>query len=171
MEKKLLGILGFFLFILFVPFALGSEIQETIPSADKPVIIRSFASTAVKPGETWKVYLKAAHPNGEMNNIFAAVIQRGVGEYPMNVIRIKKENEKNLSGYLFLVTSGPWKVLEFVNINLTIWIQDKSGNYSEPAIFSLSFHSRASQEAPPPDIFKEQELGAIMVNLKSSPRG
>jgi hypothetical protein len=137
----------------------------------KPVIAQAFAAKEIRPGETWKIYLNASDPNGEMKNIFAVVYQPGVGEYPMSVIWITEENQKVLSGYLYLVTSGPWKLLEFVNINLTIWIQEKSGNFSEPAIFALSFRSRASQEEPPQGIFKEQELGAIMVKLKSSPRG
>jgi hypothetical protein len=130
------------------------------------VITQSFASQAIRPGETWKVYLKASAPDGEMKNIFALVEQPGVGPYPLGIIGIKKENKKELSGYIYLNTSTPRASLEFVTLNLTVQIQDASGNYSQPAIFPLSFISRSAQEMPPPGVFPEQDLGPIMVTLR-----
>jgi len=57
--------------------------------------------------------------------------------------------------------------VDYVNSSLTVQIQDKSGNFSAPAFFALSLNSRFSQEAPPQGVFKEQELGPIMVRLKT----
>jgi hypothetical protein len=171
MNRRILGFGVVFLSVFLAAPILAAEIQQTMPSMDGPVITQAFASATISPGETWKVYLNASHPNGGMKNIFAVVRQPGAGEYPMSIIGIKEESQKVLSGYIYLVPSAPWKLLEFVNIYLTVWIQDKSGNFSEPAILALSFRSRESQEAPPQGVFKELELGAIMVKLKSSPRG
>jgi len=130
------------------------------------VITQSFASQAIRPGETWKVYLKASAPDGEMKNIFALVEQPGVGPYPVGIIGIKKENKKDLSGYLYLNTSTPRASLEFVTLNLTVQIQDASGNFSPPVVFPLAFSSRSAQEMPPPGVFTEQDLGPIMVTLR-----
>jgi hypothetical protein len=126
---------------------------------------RRYASKEIRPGDTWKIYLTVSDPDGEMRNIFAMVYQPGVGEYPASIIRVKEENRKELSGFIYLWTSTPWYPMDYVNIGLTVQIQDKSGIFSQPAFFVLSLTSRASQEAPPEGIFKEQELGPIMVKL------
>jgi hypothetical protein len=131
-----------------------------------PVITQSFASKEINPGETWKIYLNVTDPNGEMKNIYAEVDQPGVGGYPISIIRIKKENRKELSGYLYLVTTTHGSELEFVNITLTVQVQDKSGTFSTPAVFPLSFSSRSVQATPPQGVFKEQDLGPIMIPIR-----
>jgi len=120
----------------------------------------------MSPFDTWKVYLHATDPSGEMRNIFAVVDQPGAGQYPVSIIRIKPENRKDLSGYVYLTTFGPsTSLLNYVEIHLTIWVQDRSGNFSRPAAFSLSLNTRYAQEPPPPGKFKEQDLGPIMIRL------
>lgn len=132
-----------------------------------PVITQTFASKEIKPGESWKVYLNVSDPNGEMKNIYAVVSQPGVGEYPMSIIRVKEENRKELSGYIYMLTSTAWYPLDYVNLTLRVEIQDKAGNFSAPMVFPLSLSSRFTQEAPPQGVFKEEALGPIMVKLKT----
>jgi hypothetical protein len=132
-----------------------------------PVITQAFASREAWPGQTWKIYLKASDPNGDMKNIYAVVEQPGVGQYPLSIIRVKEENGKEISGYIYLITSTPNHPLNFVNLTLTVNIQDRSGNFSPPAVFGLYLSPRSAQEAPPQGIFKEQELGPIMIRLKN----
>jgi len=132
-----------------------------------PVITQSFASKEIRPGETWKIYLNASDPNGDMKNIFAVVYQPGVGQYPASIIRVKEQNQKELSGYIYLWTANPWHPMDYVNLSVAVQIQDKTGNFSEPVGFLLLLSARASQEAPPQGVFKEQELGPIMVKLKT----
>jgi len=100
-----------------------------------------------------------------MKNILAIVDQPGMGQYPMSIVRVKENNRKDLSGYLYLYTSAS-SSLNFINIQLTIYIQDRSGIYSQPAVFALEINSRFSQEPPPPGIFQEEELGPIMIKLR-----
>jgi hypothetical protein len=151
-----------FLAIGFVALA-GTEVtgQRT------PIITQAFASKEIKPGETWKVYLNVSDPNGEMKNIFAVVSQPGVGEYPMSIIKVKEENRKELSGYIYLSTSTAWYPMDYVNLTLRVEVQGRSGNFSAPAVFPLSLSSRFTQEAPPQGIFKEEALGPVMVRLKT----
>ncbi|MGD0627369.1 MAG: hypothetical protein ABSB32_22040, partial [Thermodesulfobacteriota bacterium] len=59
-----------------------------------PVIGQSFASKEMRPGDVWKVYLKASDPGGKMKYIFATVFQPGVGFLPPSIIRIQGENQK-----------------------------------------------------------------------------
>ena len=164
MSKKVLFVVFAFLFLAIRVAALaGSEVTEK----EIPIVSQSFAAKEIRPGEAWKVYLNISHPNGEMTNIFAVVNQPGVGQYPMSIIRVKAENRKELSGYIYLPTSTSWHSLNYVNLILTVQVQDRAGNFSAPAVFPLSLSSRFSQEAPPQGVFQEQELGPVMVRLKT----
>jgi hypothetical protein len=141
----------------------GSEVGEKAT----PLITQSFASKEVRSGDTWKVYLKASDPNGEIKNIYAVIDQPGVGQYPLSIIRVKPENQKELSGYIYLSTATPVSPLNFVNLWLTIHVQDRSGNFSQPAVFPLSINARSTQEVPPQGVFKEEALGPVMVVLRT----
>ena len=130
-----------------------------------PVITQSFASKEASPGDTWKVYLKASDPDGEMKNIYAVVDQPGMGQYPLSIIKVTRENQKELSGYIYLSTSIPESPLNNVNLTLTVQVQDRSGNFSQPAVFPLTLNTRSFQEAPPQGVFKDQALGPVIVKL------
>ncbi len=40
-----------------------------------------------------------------------------------------------------------------------------------PAVFPLAFNERSAQQTPPPGVFREKDLGPIMVTLRSSNDG
>jgi hypothetical protein len=164
MYKKMgpLFLAFFFLIAGYNDFAEG---QGSVTSV--PVVTQAFAAKEIRAGETWKIYLNASDPNGNMRNIFAVVYQPGVGQYPASIIRIKKQNQKELSGYIYLWTATPWHPMDYVNLSVTVQIQDKTGNFTDPIGFLLKLSARASQEAPPQGVFKEQELGPIMVKLQT----
>ena len=171
MNKKI-----FALFVAFV-LAIGWMVVELggahAPAAGKgiPVITQSFASEEIRPGDTWKVYLKASDPDGKMNYIFATVSQPGVGTYPVSITRIKDENRKELSGYLYLNTA-PAGLPQFFNrsLTLTVNIQSGGGQFSQPAVFPLFFQAKPTQEGAPEGVFKEEKLGPIMVTLRTGIR-
>ena len=166
MNKKILA-------LLILPFlALGCaalepiEVREQTYGKGVPVITQSFASKQMRPGDTWKVYLNATDPDGDMKNIFCSIEQPGIGTYPGSFTKIKEANRKELSGYIYLNTVGI-QGLNWVNITLTVQVQDKAGHFSQPVVFPLSFNSRSKQESPPPGIFQEKELGPIMILLRT----
>jgi hypothetical protein len=164
MNKKIV-VSAWVIFSLIMGFAFSAKAQVSGLAA--PVITQAFASKQIRPGATWKVYLNVSDPNGEIKNIYAIVDQPGVGQYPVTTIRIKEENRKELSGYIYLPGTSQWSPLEFVNITLTVQVQDQSGAFSPPAVFPLTFSSRASQEEPPQGVFKEHEIGPIMIRLRT----
>jgi hypothetical protein len=151
----------------------GIEEREKIYGKSVPVISQSFAPKQVRPGDTWKVYLNASDPDGDMKRIACTIDQPGVGTYPVGFTNVPEENRKELSGYLFLNTFGPYGYnwLNFLSITLTVQIQDEAGHYSQPAIFPLSFQALSTPEIPPPGIFKEQDLGPIMITLRPASGG
>ena len=139
---------------------------EVKPHGAAPAILRSFASKQIRPGDAWKVYLIARDPDGDMENIVAVIDQPGVGVYPASRTRIQEGNRKELSGYAFLNTTSPAD-LDFVDLTLTIQIQDQAGNMSQPAVFPLAINNQYRQESPPPEVFQERDLGPILITLRS----
>lgn len=147
------------------------EMREGIYGKGIPVITQFFASKQLWPGDTWKVYLIASDPDGNMKNIFCVIERPGV-RYPVGITRIKEENRKEISGYIYLTTfADSIARLNFVNLTLTVQIQDMAGHFSAPMVFPLSIQSRYTQEPPPPGIFRERDLGPIMIRLPVGGRG
>jgi hypothetical protein len=129
-----------------------------------PVITRSFASPEISPGDTWKIYLHAADPEGDMKNIICAVSQAGRGSYPVSYLKVPEGQGGELSGFIYLNT-GAGQTLPFIQLTLQLEIQDRAGNLSRPVSFSLAFNPRAEQETPPSGLFQDKEIGPIMVSL------
>ncbi len=135
-----------------------------------PVISQNFACGEISPGETWKVYLRATDPEGDMNRIVCTLHQPGRGTYPACHVQIPKEQRRDLSGFLYLNTGGG-PGLVFVNLALEVQIQDRAGNSSQTASFSLALNPRSSPQSPPPGAFQEKALGPIMIFLEPGTGG
>jgi hypothetical protein len=171
MRKKIVALIIILTMALGGAFLGRPSAQAATEDRGTPVIVQSFAPKEMRPGYTWKVYLKAADPDGKMKYIFATISQPGVGTYPVSITSIKQENRKELSGYIYLNTA-PARLPEFFNrsLTLTVNIQGKGGQFSQPAVFPLFFQAKPTQEAPPEGVFKEQNLGPIMVTLRGGKR-
>ena len=163
MNRKILAAV-----FVFLCLAMGCATLESPKGEVKatPVITQSFASEEIRVRDTWRVYLNASDPNGEMIKIYGIVDQPGQ-TYPVSITRVSKENGKEFSGYLYLSTAPPANALDGTSITLTVQIQDRSGNFSQPAVFPLIIESLATQKAPPQGVFKERDLGPVMVTIKS----
>ena len=138
--------------------------------AAAPVITSHFASSDLRAGDTWKIYLKASDSDGDMTYILATVKQAGVGIYPISFTRIREENRKELSGYVYLNTmaGSDYSSLTFYGLTLTVWVKDRAGNFSDPVEFPLTFGSRVEAQAvPPAGSYQEQDLGPVMVFLRT----
>ena len=140
--------------------------QSAKPPLALPVIHQSFASPRISPGMIWKVYLKASDADGDMKEFVCTIHQPGVGTYPVSMTRIREGNQKNLSGYLFLNVDA-FRNLELLELALTVQIRDRAGQFSKPVNFPLSINSLYAQEAPPEGVFQENNLGPIMIQLRT----
>jgi len=146
---------------------MSMEKKEEVYGKEPPMITESFASKEMRPGDTWKVYLKASDPGADMDYILATVFQVGKKVYPVSFIKVQGENSKEINGYIYLNTlvSG-YEFLNFSSLNLTVQVKDKAGHFSQPVEFPLSFFPRAVQGSPSPGVFKDQTLGPVMTTLK-----
>ena len=133
-----------------------------------PAIHQSFASTKLRPGDTWKIYLNASDADGDLKSIICTVDHLSGGGSALRHIKIKEENRKELSGYIYWNTRSAYGV-SFSNIKLTVQIEDMAGHLSAPVSFLLSLQQGYRQEDQPKDIFKDKDLGPILINLRRDP--
>ena len=150
----------------------GVEEREKIYGKEVPIIKESFASKQVRMGENWRVYLNASDPGGDMNQILCSIdFQAGLQQpYPISITKIEKDEQKDLSGYLYLGTSGLERP---ISIRMSVTIKDKAGHFSAPVEFSLDIvqpsqkEREIRREEPPRGIFQDKNLGPIMIVLTS----
>lgn len=169
MSKKLFaGLTVIMLSAMGCAMMMDMQAREKAFGKAAPVITASFASPELSPGDDWKIYLKASDPDGDMDSIVAGVDQTGLGSYPLSFTKLKGGNGKELSGYVFLNTSGPYgdSWLYSYSLTITVQIMDKARHYSQPVVFPVSFDLRYTQQAPPPGTFEENNLGPILVDLR-----
>jgi len=146
---------------------MSVEKKEEVYGKEPPMITESFASKEMRPGDTWKVYLKAFDPGADMDYILATVFQVGKKVYPVSFIKVRRDNRRDINGYIYLNTLAPgYEFLNFSSLNLTVQVRDKAGHISQPVEFPLYFSPRAVQDPPPSGVFKDQTLGPVMTTLK-----
>ncbi len=165
MYKKLAIFISLLFFMAGCAAMDPIEVREQKYGKNVPVITESFASKQIKPGDTWKVYLKAHDPDGDMKNIVCIIDQAGKGGYPVSYTKIREENRKEFSGFIYLYTAGI-QGLNYVPLTLTVQIEDRAGHFSQPVNFPLFFNNKSRQENPPSGVFQEKDLGPIMINLR-----
>jgi hypothetical protein len=148
--------------------ALRGGPEEEIPLNVLPVITQAFASKEIRTGDTWKVYLKASYPQGKMKYIVSWIDQPGGEPSPPSMTRIKDENQKELSGFIYLNTGTAGNLMAFEQIVLNVQIQADVDHMSPRIIFPLKFSTQGIQSKPAEGVYKEQDLGPIMIRLDSS---
>ena len=140
----------------------SDRVRDQKYGSNVPVITKAFATQEIWAGDLWKIYLGASDPDGDMKSIVCSIDQPGVS-YPSSFTRIGEGQRKNLSGYIFLTTKPG---INIHNLTLNVEIMDEAGHSSGPVSFPLVFDSKAIQVPPPPGVFKETELGPIIIELR-----
>jgi len=165
MNKKFLGgVVALLLFTGCTAFE-SLEVKELKYGKAPPVIEQSFASKAMKKGDTWRIYLKASDPDGDMKTIVAYLRVGGMGgTTTVSHTRIKEDGRQKIDGYLYWYPGfDSYGVPEMV---MTIQIQDMAGHFSIPVSLPLVMELSGSQESPPQGVFQEKELGPVMITLQ-----
>ncbi len=139
------------------------------PGGNAPVITHWFASKELSRGDTWKIYLEANDPDGDMRQFVCVFDQVGYGSYSAEYVVIKKRHREKLRGYLnFFSSAGAGlQMPEWTQLRLTAYIRDKGRNTSNKVVFPLVLTVGAKQGPPPPpfDHGALDKLGTIMVEL------
>ena len=164
------------LILMTLPLVLArcTTLAERGPQSggSPPVITHSFATKEVSHGDTWRIYVEANDPDGDMR-YFAYTISTsgrgGRGDY----VYIRKSDRAEMLGYLGVFVAPPQDAIgEWASFTLTLHIQDRSGNTSDKVAFPVAFSRGIKQDSPPPPFDTEglKSLGRISVAFHG-PRG
>jgi hypothetical protein len=159
--------------LITIPFLMASCTtlgeRETQPIGSPPVITASFASKDVSHGDTWRIYLEANDPDGDMWRFtYTFSSSGGGGGYRANNVLIREGNRARLLGYLSVSFSPPTNaVAEWTSGTLTLHIRDRGRNTSDKVAFPVALSRGVKQTSPPPpfDIGGLKSLGKIWVKL------
>jgi hypothetical protein len=127
----------------------------------------TFASPVVAPGDTWRLYLKARDPDGDIQFIHIWIEMPSRTTTPIR-LAVEPEAGGLLSGYLFMNTmdfGAEMKDLVPGWIRVRLSLEDRGGHRAADAEFSLNFRFGARQEPPPPGVFEDRLLGMIPVEI------
>jgi hypothetical protein len=169
MKKKWIVFMVLSPFLVACTVLMSLEQREAIFGNAPPVIKQSFAAKQMSTLDTWKIYLNAEDPNGDMQYIRAMISHAGMKAYPVTYIPIAKKDAKELSGYIYWnsLGSGDSGWLNYLDLTAEVWIQDRAGHTSKPVTYTVSLLEQTKQEQPPAGMFKENELGSINTQIFS----
>jgi hypothetical protein len=168
----------FFIFLILLLFLVaGCTACKGVKIAqggdEPPTILDSYAAESVRPGATWRVFLEAKDPDGDMHSIITQLVQPGVGYYPTDFTYIKEADREGFAGYLILRTPpDSWLLQDYIEATLTV--QDCEGNKSKPVTLTLRFELKTDfgpQKVPEKwRTAADHKLGTIMVQIRSTLR-
>ena len=132
---------------------------------DAPKLADSFASDVIRPGTSWRVYLRAKDIDGDMKTLVAVLSGTGVGSPQTSITQLRKKHRQEFAGYIFLRTPRDRSMLN-KSFNLQVFVRDSKGLKSETVELPLSFDYKDPQKLPAQwqDV-SENKLGAIMIEI------
>jgi hypothetical protein len=169
------------LFVVSLFFIRGGKTQPLFgpeggkpsrPGTKAPIITHAFAVDKGYYGYSWKIYIEAEDPDGDMLRIASVVDQTGYGHYPTNWIYLKPPYQKHFKGYIQWNTfsSNTSYLTEWTQITLKVSVFDKAGNESNEVIFPFTFEIGVRSPYPTtlPSPFDQGDLprlGYVQIDL------
>jgi hypothetical protein len=138
-----------------------------------PEIISFQADEVIRPGDTWRVYLKLRDVDCDMAYVVTQIWQAGIGGYPVSFTPIKQLGCPELVGYIFLRTPFDRNLVlsQYNQYDAKIFVRDRQGNHSKSLDLPLSFDLIPSKKFPAewqgePAV----SIGAIKIDLANAQR-
>jgi hypothetical protein len=148
------------------PYAASTPVDKGQP----PIVVDAYAAPSIPPGDTWKIFVKAEDPDGDMKSIAAVLWQAGVGYYPAEVTMLKPDQGKQFAGCFFLQTPVDF-TLNWDEFELYLYVRDAQGNRAEPVKLPLRFDMAARQVVPEKwQDAAHNRIAALMFDIQSSHR-
>ncbi|NIR13394.1 MAG: hypothetical protein GWN86_05375 [Desulfobacterales bacterium] len=119
----------------------------------------------VRPGETWKVYLRARDVDCDMTYVITDLWQSGGGSYPVSFTPIRKHPCPELVGYVFLKTPADGDLV-WEQFQAKLFVRDRRGNRSNSLQLPLNFDQVAAKK--PPEEWRAAtvvSVGAVNIDL------
>ena len=133
-----------------------------------PEIISFQAEPTVRPGDTWRVYLKLQDADCDMAYVVTQLWQLGAASYPVSFTPIRQPGCPELVGYIFLRTP-PDRALVWNQFEVKVFVRDRQGNHSNSINLPLSFDwISPKEEAGKWQGATVVSIGAISVDLANT---
>ncbi len=134
-----------------------------------PVIDDYYASPTVKWGQTWKLYIRAHDPDGDMWEARFDVEPPGyVGWNSPGLVILPKQYRGQFDGYMHLLISARAWDLGPANLTISAWLTDQGGRKSRVLRLPLAIGPRPVQ--PPPARFREQPIVPVPLDIGTDER-
>ena len=162
-------------FALVLTFLVGSCSRLQVQDYDKvfeekgqpPVLIDHYASDVIRPGTTWKIYLKAKDKDGDMDYIATILYQTGFGYYATDYTRLTGKERKEFAGYVALRTP-PETSLTHDQFTMEVLLRDRQRNSSEIIKLPLTFGQVERENIPGEwQAVAKKRLGVMVTGLQS----
>jgi hypothetical protein len=150
---------GILLGLALVLMVLGTAMDGRAQS--NPVLEKVWVSPEVNHGDMLKVYIKAKDADADLRWIMVSG-GRGKGAIYGSVIRLRKEDRKDLNGYVFWDTGQA--AMRSVSGTVEITIEDWKGNESETMSLPVKIVASGAKSQSAPAEFKDKALGPIMID-------
>ena len=164
-----------FYFTVVVTLLVGSCSGLQMQDYDKvfeekgqpPVLIDYYVSEVIRPGTTWKIYLKAEDKDGDMDYISTMLYQTGFGYYATDYTRLTGKERKKFAGYVALRTP-PDASLTHDQFTMEVLVRDRQRNSSEIIKLPLTF-SQVERENIPDEwqAVAKKRLGVVVTGVQS----
>lgn len=163
-RKILIGLLTVYLLV-----GCGFTWKEGGPRVGEkgqpPRILDFHAEEVIRPGKTWKVYLKLRDVDCDMTYVVTQVWQSGAGSHPASFTPIRETACPELVGYIFLRTPSD-RSLVWNQYDANVFVRDRQGHHSNAIKLPLNFDWVSSKELP--DQWQASpvvSIGAISIDL------
>jgi hypothetical protein len=168
MKKRIYLVLGLSALIWGCATFTNCEKISTSGKGQPPVILDSFAVSEIRPGESWRVYIRAKDPDGDMMETIQIIIRGDSGPFKTTFSPLHAKYRADMNGYFFLRTppSTQADYTRLGNMGLTLRMSIRDCQNNEQVEFPLRFTPKASHDLPPEwNEVADLSLGAIMFDL------
>jgi hypothetical protein len=168
MNKSVLiaSMLGVF---LFACSRLGIEDYDQVfkEKGQPPIILGYYATEAIRPGATWKIYLRAEDKGGDMAYVATTLYQEGFGYYATDYTMLKGKDKKKCLGYIAMKTPSDIN-LTLDKFTMEIVLVDSQNNQSKAIQLPLTFAYLTQPEIPTEwQTAANHRLGELVTRIKS----
>lgn len=133
-----------------------------------PQVLSFHADRVIRPGDTWRVYLKVQDVDCDMTYVITDMQRSGASSYPVSFTPIRETACPELVGYVFLRTPAD-RALVLERFEAKVSVRDQRGNQSKSIRLPLNF-DRVSSTKPPEQWHAPTvvSIGALQINLSDS---